>query len=144
MASTAHASRDPSQGGLAYVLDDEPQVGTLVCRVLGACGFTPRQFTSPAPFMAEVRAMPPKLIALDLALGQSAAIEIIHLLELLKYKGKIVVISGRDDTTLAEVTQIGERHGLAMLPPLKKPFRVADLEQRLAPPNYNLHLTQGA
>ena len=53
-------------------------------------------------------------------------------LESSKYKGKLVLISGRDETTLNEITQIGEKRGLAMLPPLKKPFRPADIRQRLS------------
>ena len=53
-------------------------------------------------------------------------------LEVNKYRGKLLLISGRDETTLNEITQIGEKRGLAMLPPLKKPFRPADIKQRLS------------
>ena len=69
---------------------------------------------------------------LDLSLGQSDAVEVIHQLEAGKYQGKVLLISGRDETTLNEITRIGEKHGLKMLPPLKKPFRPADLKQRLS------------
>jgi hypothetical protein len=91
---------------------------------------------------------------LDLSLGQSDAVEVIHQLEAGKYQGKVLqLISGRDETTLNEITQIGEKHGLKMLPPLKKPFRPADLKQRLstgqdayaalpAPPDYETRLAR--
>lgn len=115
----------------AYVLDDEPQIGALVCKVLQACGFTPRQFTAPPPFLDALKTSPPDLIVLDLALGQSDAIEVMRDLEQNKYRGRVLLISGRDEITLNEITQIGEKHGLAMLPPLKKPFRPADVRQRL-------------
>jgi diguanylate cyclase (GGDEF)-like protein len=121
----------PVAAGRAYILDDEPQIGVLVGRVLQACGFTPRQFTSPAPFLEELKASPPELIVLDLALGQSDAIEVIRELEANQFRGKVLLISGRDETTLREIAQIGEKHGLLMLPPLKKPFRPADVKQRL-------------
>ena len=121
----------PCNGG-AYVLDDEPQIGALVCKALHGCGLVPRQFTSAAPFLAELKISPPGLIVLDLSLGQSDAVEIIRDLEVLKYQGKVLLISGRDETTLNEIAQIGERHGLAMLSPLQKPFRAADLKQRLS------------
>src|SRR5947208_9065885 len=85
------------------------------------------------PFLTEVTRVPPELIVLDLALGQSDAIEMIRHLEVLKYTGNVLLISGRGETTLIEVTQIGERYGLRMLPPLKKPFRSADLQARLKP-----------
>jgi EAL domain-containing protein (putative c-di-GMP-specific phosphodiesterase class I)/CheY-like chemotaxis protein len=123
-----------SRPAIAYVLDDEPQIAALVCRVLGACGIAPRQFTSPEPFLAELEALPPDLVVLDLSLGRSDAVEIIRHLETLKYKGKVLLMSGRDEVTLGEIAQIGERHGLNMLTPLRKPFRPADLKQRLAAP----------
>jgi two-component system, cell cycle response regulator len=116
----------------AFVLDDEPQVGALVCKVLKACGFTPRQFTSPAPFLADLKESPPGLVVLDLSLGQSDAVEVIHNLEERKYQGRVLLISGRDEETLNEITQIGDRHGLKMLPPLKKPFRPSEIKRRLA------------
>ena len=118
----------------AYVLDDEPQIAALVCKLLGACGIVSRQFTSPEPFLAQLKDLPPDLVVLDLSLGQSDAVEIIRHLETLKYKGKVLLISGRDEATLGEIAQIGERHGLTMLTPLRKPFRTADLKQRLAVP----------
>jgi EAL domain-containing protein (putative c-di-GMP-specific phosphodiesterase class I)/FixJ family two-component response regulator len=118
----------------AYVLDDEPQIAALVCKVLGACGISPRQFTAPEPFLAALKDLPPELVVLDLSLGQSDAVEVIRHLEVLKYKGKVLLISGRDEETLIEIAQIGERHGLTMLAPLRKPFRSADLKQRLSAP----------
>jgi EAL domain-containing protein (putative c-di-GMP-specific phosphodiesterase class I)/CheY-like chemotaxis protein len=128
--STNHNSEKPCIQS-AFVLDDDPRVGATVCTVLEAVGIVPRQFTNPGPFLTELQESPPDIIFLDLSLGQSDAIEVIRLLESSKYKGKLVLISGRDETTLNEITQIGERRGLAMLPPLKKPFRPADIKQRL-------------
>jgi len=126
------AAAAPSYPASAFVLDDEPQIAALVGKVLAACDIVPRQFTAPEPFLAELKASPPELVVLDLALGQSDAVEIIRHLEILKYKGEVLLISGRDEATLIEIAQIGERHGLAMLPPLRKPFRAADLKQRLS------------
>ena len=119
---------------LAYVLDDEVEIGTLVCHCLVACGYETRQFVSPAPFLTAVKTSPPELIVLDLALGQSDAVEVIHQIKSLNYAGKVLLISGRDEATLREIAQIGARHGLLMLPPLKKPFRVAEFEHQLSLP----------
>ena len=130
-AATSATTSAPVSTGRAYILDDEPQIGVLVGKVLQACGFTPRQFTSAAPFLEELKATPPELIVLDLALGQSDAIEVIRDLEANKFRGKVLLISGRDEVTLHEIAQIGEKHGLIMLTPLKKPFRPADVKQRL-------------
>jgi len=123
---------DKAAARSAYVLDDEPEIGALVAAVLGASGFSTRKFTAPAPFFKEFDAAVPGLVVLDLALGQSDAIEIIRRLESLKYKGNILLISGRDEATLAETAAIGERHGMIMLAPLHKPFRASDIRARLA------------
>jgi DNA-binding response OmpR family regulator len=116
---------------LAYVLDDEPKVSAFVCQVLAASGFAARQFSAPMPFFIELKTTPPEVIVLDLALGQSDAVDVIRQLDMLQYKGKVLLISGRDQSVLAEIENIGKSHGLAMLPSLQKPFRVADLKQRL-------------
>jgi EAL domain-containing protein (putative c-di-GMP-specific phosphodiesterase class I)/ActR/RegA family two-component response regulator len=117
---------------LAYVLDDEPRIGAVVCQILKASGFVARQFSEPVPFFVQLKMAPPEVLVLDLALGQTDAVEVIRQLDTLKYKGKILLISGRDESVLAEIQQIGVSHGLAMLPSLQKPFRVSDLKDRLA------------
>jgi EAL domain-containing protein (putative c-di-GMP-specific phosphodiesterase class I)/FixJ family two-component response regulator len=114
-----------------YILDDEPHVAQTVAAVLGTCGFASRQFTAPAPFLRELDIASPAVIVLDLALGQSDAVDIIRRLESRHYKGKILLISGRDEATLAEIAAIGKRHGMQMLPPLRKPFRAKDIKERL-------------
>jgi two-component system cell cycle response regulator len=128
----ATAAPGPFYPASAFVLDDEPRIAALVGKVLAACGIASRQFTAPEPFLAQLEVSPPALVVLDLSLGQSDAVEIIRHLEILKYKGEVLLISGRDEATLGDIAQIGERHGLTMLAPLRKPFRASDLKQRLA------------
>ena len=118
--------------GVAYILDDEPQIGAVLCQLLAAAGFDPFPFSNPIPFLARLKSSHPDLICLDLALGKSDAVEIIRHLEVLEFKGKVLLISGRDEAVLAEVQHIGTSHGLAMLPSLQKPFRANDLKTRLA------------
>src|SRR5258708_3635612 len=102
----------------AYVLDDEAQVGTIVSKLLAGNGYAPQQFSEAMPFLVETKANPPELIVLDLALGQTDAVEVMRHLAAQKYRGKVLLISGRDETVLAEMEKIGQRHGLMMLPPL--------------------------
>jgi EAL domain-containing protein (putative c-di-GMP-specific phosphodiesterase class I)/FixJ family two-component response regulator len=115
----------------AYILDDDPQVRAMVLHVLEGAGYEVHEFPSPDPMMARLAWAPPAVIVLDLALGQSDAVEVIHRLEVLNYRGKVLLISGRDETVLAEVQKIGGTHRLAMLASLKKPFRAKDLIARL-------------
>jgi two-component system cell cycle response regulator len=128
---TASENAASLAAGRAFVLDDEAHVATIVCKVLEACGFAAHQFTSMPPFLTGLKNFPPDLLVLDLSLGQSDAVEVIRHLEVGKYQGKVLLISGRDEATLNEITEIGSKHGLAMLAPLKKPFRPTDLKQRL-------------
>ena len=136
LAGVCASSLAPEAGdgrcGSAFVLDDEPQVGALVGKVLETCGIAARQFTAPEPFLEELKSAPPELIVLDLSLGQSDAVEVIGHLEALSYRGKVLLISGRDLEALEDTARIGTAHGLSMLPPLQKPFRPRDLQQRLA------------
>jgi CheY-like chemotaxis protein len=90
------------------------------------------QFASPAALFADIKKASPELIVLDLALGQSDAIEVIRHLEILGYKGKVQLISGRDQVTLREIQRIGEQHGLTMVRPVQKPFRGIDIRNALA------------
>jgi EAL domain-containing protein (putative c-di-GMP-specific phosphodiesterase class I)/FixJ family two-component response regulator len=129
---STHPLGEKAAAHSAYILDDEKEIGALVSQALGTCGYATRQFIAAAPFLEALETSHPGLIVLDLALGQSDAIEVIRQLETLKFKGAILLISGRDEATLAEAAAIGERHGMTMLPPLRKPFRVNEIRSRLA------------
>jgi two-component system cell cycle response regulator len=114
----------------AFVLDDELRIAAMVGKILEAGGFAARTFTAIPQFLAELKNDAPELLVLDLSLGEPAVVEIIYKLETDGYRGKVLLISGRDETMLYEIAQIGANHGLSMLPPLKKPFRPADVRQR--------------
>jgi EAL domain-containing protein (putative c-di-GMP-specific phosphodiesterase class I)/ActR/RegA family two-component response regulator len=131
MSIVTNAAQVQSGLPLAYVLDDEPQIAAIVGSALGTAGYDARLFSAPMPFFVEIKKATPEVIVLDLALGQTDAVEVIRRLEVLKFTGKVLLISGRDEVMLAEVQEIGRSHGLAMLPSLKKPFRVNELKERL-------------
>jgi EAL domain-containing protein (putative c-di-GMP-specific phosphodiesterase class I) len=99
--------------------------------MLSALDVANRHFVDPLAFLAEVRVNPPELILLDLALGQSDAIDLMRKLEALAYRGRVLLVSGKDITILNEAERIGRAHGLWMLAPLQKPVRMADIASRL-------------
>jgi CheY-like chemotaxis protein len=113
------------------VLDDEPEIAVLVCRALAKIGVVARHFANPLQFLAEVRICAPDIVVLDLALGASDAIDVMRKLEVLKFTGRVLLISGRDRGVLEKVEGIGRTRGLLMLPSLTKPFRAADLQRAL-------------
>jgi FixJ family two-component response regulator len=126
-------SSNPFDVRLAFVLDDEARLGVALCKVLASIGIEARQFVDADAFLSQLEPCNPDLVFLDLALGQSDAIEVIHQLEARKFKGRVMLISGRDMGTLLEVERIGKAHGLTMLPSLPKPFRIADIKECLEP-----------
>jgi DNA-binding response OmpR family regulator len=124
---------NPFDVGLAFVLDDEPRLGLALCKMLSSIGIPARAFVDAEAFMSELEQAKPDLVFLDLALGQSDAVDVIRQLEAKKFIGRVILISGRDTRTLLEVERIGQAHGLFMLPSLPKPFRMADVKERLEP-----------
>ena len=90
----------------------------MVCKVLSLVGIAAQQFTDPVAFLVEIKRSQPPLVILDLALGQSDAVDVIRKLDVLKYSGMVLLISGRDEATLAEIERIGRSHGLWMAPSL--------------------------
>jgi EAL domain-containing protein (putative c-di-GMP-specific phosphodiesterase class I) len=129
--------------GLAFVLDDEPKIGTVICKTLSGIGVSARPFVSAEQFLHEVSRCSPDLVIMDLALGDTDAVEVMRRLESLKFNGRVLLISGRSESILAEFEQIGRTHSLFMLPSLPKPFRIADMIERLhAPPT--LHIAKSA
>jgi EAL domain-containing protein (putative c-di-GMP-specific phosphodiesterase class I)/FixJ family two-component response regulator len=116
---------------VAYVLDDEQPIAVFVCHALTAHGYAAKHFSSFVPLLTAIKTAAPELLVLDVALGQTDAVEVIRHLEILSFKGKVLLISGRDASTLADIEQIGKSRGLTMLPSLPKPFRVSDIKQRL-------------
>jgi EAL domain-containing protein (putative c-di-GMP-specific phosphodiesterase class I) len=120
---------------IAYVLDDDSEICALVSRMLKAAGFVAIPFTEPDLCLKQLKAADdygkPALILLDLSLGRTDGIEVLNQLKALKYGGRVLLISGKDETALFEIEKMGVARGLAMLPPLKKPFRLDDLTKRL-------------
>jgi DNA-binding response OmpR family regulator len=88
------------------------------------------QYNEPGNFFKAMRVSRPNLVVLDLALGRSDAVEVIQKLDELKFAGKVLLISGRDERTLGEIEKIGRSRGLRMLHSLQKPFRASDLRER--------------
>jgi CheY-like chemotaxis protein len=121
---------------IAYVLDDEGPVGTLVSRMLSSLGYVPLTFTEVPQCLQQLKEAPeyskPSLLVLDLALGKHDAVDVFDQLKALGFKGRLLLMSGVDETTLNEVQKICTSRGLTAFAPLKKPFRIDALRERLS------------
>jgi len=117
---------------MVYVLDDDPEVSALVCHFVKSAGMLAQSFDKPLPFLEAVKVAPqPELVVLDISLGKADAIEVIRKLSNVPYNGRLLIISGHSESILREVHEIGLANGLAMVPPLRKPFQGSQFRERL-------------
>lgn len=115
-----------------FVVEDDPLVGRVIVKVLASADFSVNEFDRIEQVEEALTRRRPELVVLDLSLGGTDAMEVMRSLASARYSGKIVLLSGHDASTLADVEAYGARHGLAMLPYLRKPFRVAEFMERIA------------
>ena len=115
----------------AFIIEDDPRVCVFLADILMSEGFVSRQFSRLADIEAALAQQRPEIIVLDLSLGGSDAVETIRSLAAARFGGKVLLVSGQDQSTIDEVGEIGLRHGLAMLPSLHKPFKIQDFKERL-------------
>lgn len=125
------ARRDQTKK-LVYVLDDELGIRMMLAHVLTAAGYDVAQFATSLSLLKTIGQSAPDILVLDLSLAESDAIEVIRQLEIIKFKGEVLLISGSTDpATLHHVREIGLRRHLTMLPVLRKPFRASDVQAAL-------------
>ena len=127
------ATDSPVAEHLVYVLDDEPEICTLLTRMLTALGFTSQSFINSTEFELALARKVPHTILLDLTMGKTDAVETIRSLAAKRIDAAIILMSGsHHGETIDQVRKIGERNGLVMLPFLKKPIYLEELKERLA------------
>lgn len=126
MTLTQHSEK------IVFVLDDEASIRMMLEHVLTASGYRVEQFSNPLRLLKAIRQCPPHFLILDLSLDRSDAVEVIRQLEVIQFKGDVLLISGSvDPATLKDVKEIGLYHHLSMLPALRKPFRASELNAAL-------------
>lgn len=111
-----------------FIVDDDPGVRETFYAVLDGCNIELGGFASAQELLEGWRPEHPDIIFLDIALEQSDAIDVIRALAARDYRGAVQIMSGRDRQLQDQVKQVGEQHGLTMLPALQKPFRAAQLQ----------------
>lgn len=111
------------------VIDDDPDICTLISRVLAKIGISSVELSSADALAVTLRNIRPSIVFLDVALDRSDAIDGIRILRQTGFEGAVQLISGKDTELLNDIKAIGERNGLKMLDPLRKPFRSEHLRR---------------
>jgi EAL domain-containing protein (putative c-di-GMP-specific phosphodiesterase class I)/CheY-like chemotaxis protein len=123
----SHLSSPSRQAFSCFIVDDEPAIQELIAGALASLGGQVEKFRSANAALVAMQRIRPHLVFLDVSLEGSDAIDVMRGLGEAKFLGKVQLVSGKDPQTLRDLQLIGERHALAMLPPLQKPFRIVDV-----------------
>jgi EAL domain-containing protein (putative c-di-GMP-specific phosphodiesterase class I) len=114
----------PGVQPVCFIVDDEPGIQNILSNAATSHGFQVKCFRDAAKALKALETIKPALLFLDVSLEGSDAIDVIRGLGDAGFRGTVQLVSGKDAVTLEEVKRVGERHSLAMLPPLRKPFRL--------------------
>jgi EAL domain-containing protein (putative c-di-GMP-specific phosphodiesterase class I)/CheY-like chemotaxis protein len=131
-APAASAGRLVSPRPDAFVVDDEDGICKYISTTLGMLGLAAESLHSAEEAIAALDRGRPDIVFLDIALGQSDAVDVIRRLGELRYNGIVQLMSGSKSSLLDDVHRIGALHGLNMCPPLEKPFRREDIQRVVA------------
>jgi EAL domain-containing protein (putative c-di-GMP-specific phosphodiesterase class I)/CheY-like chemotaxis protein len=116
----------------AFVIDDEDGIRKFICAVLEDLGVLAQGFPTADEAISALEHGKPDIVFLDIALGQSDAIDVIRMLGQRHYSGMVQLMSGSRSALLDDVHRVGAKHGLNMCPPLEKPFRKEAIRRAVA------------
>jgi DNA-binding response OmpR family regulator len=114
------------------VVDDDPNLTTLIRTVGLAQGFEVRIVNRAREFKTAYAEFAPDVIVLDLVMPEMDGFEVLDYLRGRLSEARIILLSGADATWLRMAGELGSLHGLKVAGVLAKPFRVADLRRLLA------------
>ena len=111
----------------ALILDDEPAMGRVICRVARGAGLTAEAVSDAANFRIQYERAQPDIVLLDLQLGGDDGIAQLHFLAEQHYPHAVVLMSGYDERVLSSAERLGRDLGLSILRSLTKPFGAKEL-----------------
>jgi DNA-binding NtrC family response regulator len=113
----------------ALVIDDQEAVCRTLAMLITGLGVESATYQSAKLAIASLDQRRPELIFLDIALEQGDAIDVLKALSEKRDAGVVQIMSGGRLALLEAVQRMGARYGLALRPPLQKPFRAAAIRE---------------
>lgn len=110
------------------VVDDKPHVRSFLAEMLSDLGFVVQECSAPN-LEATIASQRPDLVVVG-SVGDDDQIPSV-LRRLTTFGGRVMLFGGRNSPTLIRSHELGEKLGLAMLPPLGTPFRDSDIRTNL-------------
>ena len=114
------------------IVDDDAGICKAISFSLRRMGVSTTEVATLAELEPALERSPPELLFLDLSLGQREGADALTILQRRKFPGFVQVMSGRSPQLLEEVVNTGRKHGLKMLPPAAKPFRMGLIKDLVA------------
>jgi EAL domain-containing protein (putative c-di-GMP-specific phosphodiesterase class I) len=110
-----------------FVVEDDSSMRALIKRILHPYDISIWEFNTAQTALDAVRDHNPELILLDVSLEGSDAIDVIRGLADQQFRGVVQIITGRTGSIPDTINAIGERYGLRMRSPLRKPLRAHEI-----------------
>ena len=111
----------------ALILDDEREIGRVICRIAERAGVSARAVTDLGAFRDELQSTPPDVIVLDLQLGGDKGLVQLRMLAEHGYAGPVILMSGHDRLVLSSAERSGRDLGLFIFASITKPFGPEEL-----------------
>ncbi|KOR32735.1 hypothetical protein TI05_05370 [Achromatium sp. WMS3] len=104
------------------VVDDEPDIGKLICEFAKVVGYEAKATTSAQECMQKLDEFAPTVIVMDVVMPETDGIELIQQLAQANYQNKIIVMTGYNPNYVDFAKDIGENFGHMSISTLTKPF----------------------
>ena len=114
------------------VVDAKPHIRTFLAETLEELGFVASQCGRASEVPGALASTTPNLVVVGLLMPESDVTRTLRSLAVNGYSGNVMLFGGRASPVLVALQILGEQLGLAMLPPLRTPFRDSDLHEILA------------
>ena len=113
------------------VIDDDTGVCATLEDAAGHLGFKAKSVSDPGKIDEVYRTFQPAVILLDLTMPKRNGFQILRFLAAERCEALIAMMSGHDQPMIDRAIRLGEALGLNLTVPLRKPFRLADLQSTL-------------
>jgi EAL domain-containing protein (putative c-di-GMP-specific phosphodiesterase class I) len=114
------------------VWDDKQHTRKFLGDTLEELGFVAFECPRVAEFSAALDRHLPDLVVFRSSGLRAAICEMLNVLAIKKFSGKVLLFGQLDSPTVANIHDLGEQHGLAMLPILATPFGNESLQEAIA------------
>ncbi len=129
--SPVDASDVPMNRPLLAVVEDNPHVAKVVCKLAARAGFSTRHYPTAISLRTAPTSPPPLCILLDLGLPDDDGIALLDYIQEQLAASAIIIMSGKDPSVIHAAGQLVQARGLNLIGTLHKPFRLRTLHSLL-------------